>query len=84
MDIEHKVNEQLKDLSENVKDLSENVKDISDRLSKLEIKESNKMDRAKVWSLAAAHVAGATNCQDCSTAINWADKILAKYDERFT
>ena len=71
-----KVNEQLKDIEQE-------IKSIVPRLSKFEIKESNKMDRAKVWSLAAAHVAGATNCKDISTAINWADKILAKYDERF-
>ena len=71
-----KVNEQLRDLADS-------VKDISDRISRLEIKDSNNTDRARVWSLAAAHVAGAANCTDCSIAINWADKILAKYDERF-
>lgn len=72
----YKVNEQLRDLADS-------VKDISDRISKLEIKESIKMDRTKVWSLAAAHVAGAETCRDASAAIHWADNILAAYDNRF-
>tara|TARA_R110000868_G_scaffold121616_2_gene322512 strand:+ start:1226 stop:1456 length:231 start_codon:yes stop_codon:yes gene_type:complete len=73
---EQKVNEQLRDLADS-------VRDISDRISKLEAKNSIGMARAKIWANVAAHVAGATNCRDCSTAINWADKILAKYDKRF-
>ena len=39
--------------------------------------------RKKVWANVCAEVAGAYNCKTVEVAINWADKALKAFDERF-
>lgn len=39
--------------------------------------------RKQCWLQAAAAVASAPDCKESRAAINWADKILYAFDERF-
>ena len=39
--------------------------------------------RKKIWTNVCAEVAGAFNCKKVEVAIDWADKALEAFDERF-
>ena len=39
--------------------------------------------RAELWKEIAVAYVGADNSTNCTGAVNWADKILKEFDERF-
>lgn len=49
----------------------------------LSVEEIHQNLRKTCWLQAAASVASAESCRETKAAINWADKILDAFDERF-
>lgn len=45
--------------------------------------DSHEEQRRALWRDVVARLAPSVTCTESKTAINWADKILAAYDERF-